>query len=529
MPYPTGAIPVTNNIGTTDVTDTFPTHLDSLGKGGHRTIDTAANRDLISTDRRSFGMLVTVNADGTAANNTTWMLANVALGGTNNTITDNSNWIVFKGKILQNIVIVDLVNGNNTTAVKYDITRPYATVTAAETAAVSGDLIYVLPGTDTVGNYSKNGVNYYFCDGYIYTGSADWFGDAVTTTPVVCKIGGYARGVNCGRILFSQNIGAADSSYVFGIRSWLTTATTGLATFNGANVRCTAIEDISAINAAAAGRIGRFQNQNNPGATVCNVYIKCATARSRNMILAASSGTCTFNIKCYFDVDLNSNYGTAAATSSFEIQSNGNIINLYHEGNIVSAGTISAGENSMFIARDAGSTIESYSNIVRTGSVEDIFGYSTPGVAFATTQAGTVRHYGNISTEGPILFVRGTGTAKWEFNGNYTGCSGAYAFPVIDAQLEVSGSITMNGLLKNSNNNANAHGIQKIDVGDFVVKVLQGTRIVVTNAGAYCLTSNGTPPTFKVYPGSCSNVVIDPTGGAVTQQISIILTDTNVS
>jgi hypothetical protein len=86
--YPTGAIPITSFIGTTGAADTFATHQDFLGKGSHRTIDTIANRNLITTARRSFGMLVTVNADPTPANNKTYMLANTALGGTNNTITE---------------------------------------------------------------------------------------------------------------------------------------------------------------------------------------------------------------------------------------------------------------------------------------------------------------------------------------------------------------------------------------------------------------------------------------------------------
>lgn len=99
MPYPIGAVPVTNFIGTTGSTDTFATHLDFLGKGGHRTIDTIANRDLITTDRRSFGMLVTVTADPTPANNKTYQLCNIAMGGTNDLLTplssSNLNWREF--------------------------------------------------------------------------------------------------------------------------------------------------------------------------------------------------------------------------------------------------------------------------------------------------------------------------------------------------------------------------------------------------------------------------------------------------
>ena len=69
MGYPSGAVPVTNFLGTTGAADTFATHLDWLGKGGHRTVANITERDAITTARRSFGMLVSVNADPTAANN----------------------------------------------------------------------------------------------------------------------------------------------------------------------------------------------------------------------------------------------------------------------------------------------------------------------------------------------------------------------------------------------------------------------------------------------------------------------------
>ena len=95
MPYPNGAVQLSSFIGTTGQADPYPTHLDYMGLGGHRAVATIAERDAIISQRRAFGMLVTVNADPTAANNKTYMLANVKLGGVNNTITDNANWKEF--------------------------------------------------------------------------------------------------------------------------------------------------------------------------------------------------------------------------------------------------------------------------------------------------------------------------------------------------------------------------------------------------------------------------------------------------
>lgn len=77
-----------------------------------------------------------------------------------------------------NTIFVD-PNGNDSTAVKGDIFKPYANLYAAKSAATSGDTIYVFPGTwsydnrntagnpyngqiDTLVNLWKDGVSYYF-------------------------------------------------------------------------------------------------------------------------------------------------------------------------------------------------------------------------------------------------------------------------------------------------------------------------------------------------------------------------------
>ena len=45
--------------------DTYPTHFDSLGKGGYRSVNTVVERDLIPAARRTAGMLVYVKEDNT--------------------------------------------------------------------------------------------------------------------------------------------------------------------------------------------------------------------------------------------------------------------------------------------------------------------------------------------------------------------------------------------------------------------------------------------------------------------------------
>lgn len=90
MAYPLGAVQVTGFIGTTSVLDTYATHLDYLGYGGLRAVADAAARDAITTDRRTFGMVVTLQDGGGS-----FILANVAMGGADNVVTNNSNWIPY--------------------------------------------------------------------------------------------------------------------------------------------------------------------------------------------------------------------------------------------------------------------------------------------------------------------------------------------------------------------------------------------------------------------------------------------------
>jgi hypothetical protein len=81
---------------------------------------------------------------------------------------------------------VDSTYGNNTTAAKYNFVKPYATLAAAMAAAVSGDTIFVRPGTYTATSL-KNGVNIHFENGTFITSGE--FSDLGAT--VTCKITGH--------------------------------------------------------------------------------------------------------------------------------------------------------------------------------------------------------------------------------------------------------------------------------------------------------------------------------------------------
>ena len=84
-------IKLVGNITTNGVAS-YPTHIDSLGRGGYMSLPTIADRDAIPNLRRKYGMLVFVQADGVIYKLNAATLANadwVALAlGSSGTVTN---------------------------------------------------------------------------------------------------------------------------------------------------------------------------------------------------------------------------------------------------------------------------------------------------------------------------------------------------------------------------------------------------------------------------------------------------------
>jgi len=90
MSYPTGSIPLSGAIGTTDASDAFPTHYDHLGYGGMRSVADNVARDAVPLERRTFGMLVF-----SVSENKLYKLSNAQMGGASDSLSDNLNWVEF--------------------------------------------------------------------------------------------------------------------------------------------------------------------------------------------------------------------------------------------------------------------------------------------------------------------------------------------------------------------------------------------------------------------------------------------------
>jgi len=70
-----------------------------------------------------------------------------------------------------NVIYVDAVSGSDTTGTGSS-SRPYATLTKAQTIATNGQTIYAVRGTFSESGLGKQGVNWYFNDGTFLSGSS---------------------------------------------------------------------------------------------------------------------------------------------------------------------------------------------------------------------------------------------------------------------------------------------------------------------------------------------------------------------
>ena len=111
------------------------------------------------------------------------------------------------------MIYVDSVYGDDATGLVGRFDKPYETLAAAKSAATSGDLVHVGPGTYDEKNLLKNGVNWYFEQGakIIYTGATDGsiFDDGPdgANGPVVCTIDGF------GEFEWTNDFGAATTHF----------------------------------------------------------------------------------------------------------------------------------------------------------------------------------------------------------------------------------------------------------------------------------------------------------------------------
>lgn len=184
---------------------------------------------------------------------------------------------------------------------KYDATKPFATLTAAKTAAVSGDVIVVQPGIYNERNLAKNGVDWYFFPGsqIVYTGTEAGaiFDDTSAygvNGPVVSKICGYGSFENSSTkpdggslpyntgVVFAYN--ASSNIYIEGVYCFVdpTNDSNPVNFVNGGSVLEIAVRDV--VNPI----YDAFLTVGDGGSTI--ITSKSITA---SQAIEMASGTCT--------------------------------------------------------------------------------------------------------------------------------------------------------------------------------------------------------------------------------------------
>lgn len=133
-----GGVRIGGFISPNDSSDTYPVFNPIYGLGGLRTVDTVADRDAITTERREFGMLVFVKDDNTyyqltsGLTNSDWINLNFTNGGSSYTsqysvpASGTNSYSGTASPTLTAYSIVDIYltqfeNSNTTTAVTLDI------------------------------------------------------------------------------------------------------------------------------------------------------------------------------------------------------------------------------------------------------------------------------------------------------------------------------------------------------------------------------------------------------------------------
>lgn len=172
-----------------------------------------------------------------------------------------------------NTLFVDAVNGNDATGVVGSASKPYLTLAAAKTAAASGQLVWVRPGsyvvTDTI---LKNGVNWNFDAGA-----------SVTKTQTSGSIG------------IIDDAGASITSTVYGQGDFLHIVGAG------SDTGCVKVSNSASVIVVHARTIAALQNAGF-GAIPCAVYQAGGTLRVRasNSISAVDNSGNGFGVTLYW-------------------------------------------------------------------------------------------------------------------------------------------------------------------------------------------------------------------------------------
>lgn len=451
----------------------------------------------------------------------------IGYGGTNNTSYTTDLPIYYDGtkfvsqENLTNFVYVDGVNGNDTTAVKYRMDRPYQTLNAALSASSSGDTIYVYPATYSPTPLTKDGIRFYFTPG--------------------CKIGNnIANGIFYdGGSAITMNI----EGYLEVTGGWVVIKQTAASTIN-AEFKSITVADVAIYQPSGGGNLNLKVHEDftsdfaafrifNNAAVNSTVYIE-----ARNIYSAGNRIGCTNaagSMKAIIKANKITTNGSQSPLNCISAYATGtNTLDLTIYGNLEKQ--VSAGAGSIqdpALGCSGWSSVNSgivrlYGNITCLDT-SPALGFGRIGTSVGS-MIGWIEVYGNITCNGPAIVTTDASSIVFKVFGDIIGnYNDTLNFAAVETSCAVGSVIELHGLIQNLRNNAAGHGWKKFQGtggGEFNAKLMQTARIVTTHASADSLTTDGSATQFKVYPGVSANKSVN---GSVTQQISTVLVDSNVN
>ncbi len=347
---------------------------------------------------------------------------------------------------------------------------PFLTITAAQTAATSGQTIVVYPGTYTDFNLGKDGVNYHFTNGAViactthdmwiasdtsYTITGD--GEFVTTTGDLFNISGTTiLWVDCKRM---------SSTNSFSIETY-TTATLYL------NIK----EDY-------VNTLNRHFSLNNDSSIYVSARLISLSAGGYAVATSTSSTTSLY---------INAERIVSAGTTMFDLTGNAEI----------RTGSMSYTGSGVAIYSTSGTTAinQNYYGDLNSAS-------SSLAIDHTSTLTGTFNFYGRIISAGGISITASTASYTF-YNDIITNTSTAPSILMSAATIRVKGRIS------NLDANAASYGITKT-TGTLILD----NATIVTNGGTKCVYS-AAPQDIKVYGTLSTNKVLgvnitDVTGGVI--------------
>lgn len=197
-------------------------------------------------------------------------------------------------KSVNNTVFVDQAFGSDSTGLRERLDLPFQTITAAQTAALSGDTIHVFPGTYTDYNLGKYGVSFYFSLGAnitVSTGNRDLF---LINDENDVNVYGYGRFQTTGCIVLVTRSSGANVANIEGVSAVVENGSTNGSCLIEVNSPTGACE----INMEFSDRM--YSNHSNfiNTATTATINVTCPDIKSAGAVsqyAGANSSVITIN------------------------------------------------------------------------------------------------------------------------------------------------------------------------------------------------------------------------------------------